>query len=141
MNKCIFLGRLTKDVEIKKTTSGKSVGSFTIAVDRPFKDANGQKQADFIPCKAWERQAGFIAHYFKKGDSIVVTGELQSRNYEAQDGTKRTVLELNVAEAEFCGNNNRGSAQKAPSKPVETPVDALEDLPDALDDTDLPFEL
>lgn len=141
MNIAIFLGRLTKDVEIKNTNSGKAVGRFSIAVDRPYKNSDGSHVADFIPCVAWEQRAGFIAHHFKKGDMICLTGEMQSRSYEAQDGSKRTVLELIVTDVEFCGSNNRGSAQKAPSKPVETPVDALEDLPDALDDADLPFEI
>jgi single-strand DNA-binding protein len=136
MNIICFIGRTTKDVEIKETASGKSVGRFSVAVPRKFKDANGEKQADFIPCVAWGQKAGFIAHHFKKGDMICITGELQSSTYE-KDGQKRTSLEVNVAEADFCGDNNRGSMQKAPSKPLEVP----EEVSEPLDDADLPFEL
>ena len=137
MNKCIFLGRLTKDVEIITTNSGKAMGRFSIAVDRPYKNSDGSHVADFIPCVAWEQKAGFVAHHFKKGDMICLTGEMQSRSYETQDGSKRTVLELIVTDVEFCGNNNRGSMQKAPSKPLEVP----EEVSEPLDDADLPFEI
>lgn len=137
MNQCIFIGRLTRDVEIKNTASGKAVGSFCIAVDRPFKDANGQKITDFIPCKAWEQKAGFIAHHFKKGDMIAVTGEFQSRSYEDDLGNKKTMYEIVVQTVEFCGNNNKANAPKAPSTPLEVPVEVSEPLADE----DLPFDI
>ena len=140
MNQCTFIGRLTKDVEIKQTSGGKAVGRFTIAVDRKFKDASGQKITDFVPCTCWERQAGFIAHYFKKGDLIAVSGELQSRSYTDSQGNKRTNYEINVTDVDFCGNPNRTVAQNAPTAPA-TPVDAP--LAPSIDegDMDLPFEL
>ena len=136
MNQCIFIGRLTKDVEIKETSSGKSVGKFTVAVPRKFKDANGERQADFIPCVAWGQKAGFIAHHFKKGDMIIITGELQSSSYE-KDGQKIVRLDVNVADAEFCGSNNTGAKSKAPSEPLKVP----EEVSEPLADEDLPFDL
>lgn len=86
MNKAILLGRLTKAPEIKYTQSGKAVASFTLAIDRR-KGANGEKQADFIACVAWEKTAETIGNYCAKGQQIAVEGRIQSRSYEAQDGS------------------------------------------------------
>ena len=101
MNKAVLMGRLTKDPEVKKTQSNLSVCSFSIAVDRRFKDSNGNKQADFINCVAWRTAADVIGNYFHKGSRILVTGSLQSRSYDDQAGNKRTVIEVLVEEVEF----------------------------------------
>lgn len=102
MNKAILLGRLTKDPEIKYTQSGKAVASFTLAIDRR-KGANGEKQADFISCVAWEKLAEIIGNYCVKGQQIAVEGRIQSRSYDAQDGSKRYVTEVIVQNMNFCG--------------------------------------
>ena len=88
MNKAILLGRLTKAPEIKYTQSGKAVASFTLAIDRR-KGANGEKQADFISCVAWEKTAETIGNYCDRGQQIAVEGRIQARSYDAKDGTKR----------------------------------------------------
>ena len=93
-------GRLTQDPELKTTSSGVSVCSFTVAVNRkPSKD--GESKADFINCTAWRQTAEFISRYFHKSSSIFVQGTLQQRSWETQDGQKRTVLEVQVDDARF----------------------------------------
>ena len=114
MNKTILLGRLTKDPEIKYTQSGKAVASFTLAVDRR-KSANGDSQADFISCVAWEKTAETIGNYCGRGQQIAVEGRIQSRSYEAKDGSKRYVTEIVVQSMEFCGrrSDNAGNGAAA----------------------------
>ena len=112
MNKVLLMGRLTKDPEVKKTQSNLSVCSFSIAVDRRFKDSNGNRQADFINCVAWRTAADVIGNYFHKGSRILVTGSLQSRSYDDQAGNKRTVIEVLVEEVEFVDpKQTQGQAQ------------------------------
>lgn len=111
MNKVILIGRLTKEPEVKNTANGTAVTKFTLAVDRSFKDANGQRQTDFINCIAWRQTATFISSYFHKGSKIAVTGSIQTRNYDDQDGKKVYVTEVVVDEAEFVESsaNNQNS--------------------------------
>ena len=114
MNKAILLGRLTKDPEIKYTQSGKAVASFTRAIDRR-KGANGDKQADFISCVAWEKTAETIGNYCSRGQQIAVEGRIQSRSYDAQDGSKRYVTEVVVQSMEFCGKKSDNGGHAAES--------------------------
>ena len=114
MNKAILLGRLTKDPEVKYTQSGKAVASFTLAIDRR-KGANGEKQADFIACVAWEKLAETIGNYCGKGQQIAVEGRIQSRSYDAQDGSKRYVTEVVVQSMEFCGKKSDNGGHAAES--------------------------
>ena len=106
MNKVILIGRLTKDPEVKNTASQVTVCRFTIAVDRKFKDQNGQRQADFISCVAWRQTANFISSYFHKGSKIAVVGSIQTRTYDDQSGQKRYVTDVVVDEAEFVDSAN-----------------------------------
>lgn len=143
MNNVCIMGRLTADVNVKDLPSGTSVANFIVAVNRKFKDANGKEQTDFIPCIAWRQKAGFVAHYFHKGDRIVLNGELQSRKYTDGNGVVRNILEVVVDEIDFV--EVKGSKSNAPASEVaDTPVEATEtltDVPEDFDDTDLPFEL
>lgn len=107
MNTVNIMGRLTRDCELRATQTGKSVASFTIAVDSGYGE---KKTANFIPCVAWEKTAEFVNKYFAKGDMIAITGELRSRSYE-KDGQKRTVLEVLVSNVDFCGGKKDGAAQ------------------------------
>lgn len=100
MNNWIGIGRLTKEPESKATPSGVTVAVFALAVDRRFKDKNGERQTDFISCVAWRQQADFIAKYIKKGTKIVVQGELQTRTYE-KEGHKVYITEVVVSDIEF----------------------------------------
>ena len=99
MNHSVIMGRLVSNPEMRRTTTGKAVVSFTIACDKPGKD-NG---ADFIPCVAWEKTGEFVNQYFLKGNPIAVEGRVSSRQYETKEGQKRTVVELVVSQAHFCG--------------------------------------
>ncbi len=111
MNKVVIVGRLTKDPEIKLTSNQTQFCNFTVAVDRKFKDANGQRQADFISCLAWKQTAVFIQKYFKKGSRIGLAGSIQTRSYDDQNGQKRFITEVVVDEVEFVESNNRAEEQ------------------------------
>lgn len=97
INKAVIVGRLVRDPVLRKTTSGASVTSFTVAVDRKFK-AEGQPTADFIQCTSWNKVADNVARYMKKGFLIGVEGRLQTRSYEDKDGKRQIICEL-VAES------------------------------------------
>lgn len=114
MNKCIIIGRLTKEPEVKNTSNQVTVCTFTVAVDRKFKDSNGQRQADFINCVAWRQTATFISQYFHKGSRIGLTGSIQTRTYEDKNGDKKFITEVVVDEAEFVESLNT-SAQTKPA--------------------------
>lgn len=101
MNIVIIIGRLTRDPELRTTASQIPVATFTVAVDRKFKNANGDREADFIQCVAWRQQGEFVSKYFTKGSRIAVTGTLQNRNWEDSEGHKRTTTEVVVDSAEF----------------------------------------
>lgn len=103
MNKIVLVGRLTKDPELRSTTAGFSTASFTVAVNRNFKNKDGNYDADFLPCVAFRNTATFVSRYFKKGNLICVEGRVQTRSYDAQDGSKRYVTEIVVENAEFVG--------------------------------------
>ena len=98
---------MTKDPDLRTTTTGKSVASFSVAVDRRFKQ-DGQPTADFINVVAWGRQAEVISQYLGKGRQIALSGRLQTRSYDAQDGSKRYVTEVVLEEFDFIGSRNDG---------------------------------
>lgn len=136
LNKIIIMGRLTADVELRATQSGKNVASFTVAVDRDFKGQNGEKETDFINCVAWQNTADFVSKYFSKGSMAVVSGRLQTRKYETQDGQKRTATEV-IAENVYFGESKKEAAPAAPVAPA-TPSGNIDGfIP--VDDQDLPF--
>lgn len=108
MNKVMLIGRLTADPEVKTTSNSTQVCKFSIAVDRRFKDANGNKQTDFISCVAWKQTAEFIGKYFHKGNRMALVGNIQTRTYE-KDGQKVYVTEVIVDEVEFCDSKSNDS--------------------------------
>ena len=114
MNKVILMGRMTRDIELRYTQSGKAVGQFALALD---KYANGEKSADFINCVAWEKTAETIKNYCGKGRQILVEGRLQSRSYE-KDGQKRYITEVVVSHMEFCGSKKAKAATKPKRRPT-----------------------
>lgn len=148
MNTVTLVGRLTKDTEVKMTQNQTPYCNFTIAVDRRFKDADGNRQADFINCIAWRQTASFIAKYFHKGSRIGVVGSIQTRNYEDQNGQKVYITEVLVDAAEFVESANSETAAPAPAPEVkhEAPKTAIEPKQvemAGMDDygTGLPFEI
>lgn len=104
MNKVILMGRLTRDVEMRQTPSGASVARFSIAVNRRFKNSEGNYDADFINCVAWRQTGEFISRYFQKGSMISVVGSIQSRSWDGQDGKRQYATEVVVDEAYFTGS-------------------------------------
>lgn len=140
MNKVILCGRLTKDTEIKLTTNQTKFCQFTLAVDRKFKDQNGQKQTDFISCIAWRNTADFIAKYFKKGNKIGICGSIQTRSYE-KDGQKTFITEVVVEEAEFVENNAKPNAD-AEVAPIENSSEtSQQENTNTEQPGELPFEI
>lgn len=111
INTVTLVGRLTKDPEIRTTTSGTGVATFTLAVNRDFKDANGNREADFINCVAWRKTAEILANYAKKGSLIGLIGRIQTRSYENQQGNRVFVTEVVVERfnlLESRSNNDTG---------------------------------
>lgn len=101
MNKCFLIGNLTKDPELKTTTTGTSVCNFTLAVTRRFSNQQGEREADFLPIVVWRAQAENCAKYLRKGSQIAVVGTIQTRSYETQDGSRRYVTEIIGDEVKF----------------------------------------
>lgn len=118
LNLSIVMGRLTADPELRTTTTGLSVTSFTVAVDRKYKSGEN-RQADFIDCVAWRETADFITRFFKKGQMIAVYGSTQTRMVENKNGHKYKVSEINVDSVSFCGDKNTDSGKSAMEQAVE----------------------
>ena len=141
LNVVAIQGRLARDPELRQTTTGKSVASFTVACDRGRRDANGQSTADWIPVVAWDARAEFVCKYFQKGSMIAVDGRLQSRTYTAKDGTNRTALEIVANNVHFCGSKAAGTAPAG--SPAAAPAPSFapvqEDWQLCEDEGDLPF--
>ena len=137
MNKFFITGRLTKDVEKQTTQGGVSVARFSVAVDRNYKDDNGNKQADFFNVVAWRTTAELCAKYLSKGRQVAIVGQVQNRSYEDNNGNKRTVTEVIAESVEFMGgNNNTAQNENVGAKPTQRPaVDKLEPI----EEEDLPF--
>lgn len=127
MNKVVLIGNLTKDPDKTTTSNGVDVARFTIAVQRKFKNEDGNYESDFINCIAWRTKAEFISKYFKKGNKIAIEGAIQTRSYEASDGTKRYVTEIVVEDCEFV------------QKREESGKEVVAPKPEPIDDDDLPF--
>lgn len=106
MNKCSLIGRLTKDIELSQTNNGKSVTNFTLAVNRNFKNSQGEREADFISCQAWGKQAELLANYLSKGSQLGITGRIQTRNYENQNGQRVYVTEVVTEDITFVDSQN-----------------------------------
>lgn len=105
INNVVLMGRLTADAVLRTTTSGISVSSFTIAVDRGYKQGE-EKQADFINIVAWRKTAEFVSRYFHKGDMIALEGSIQTRSYEDKNGNRRMAFEVVAENVSFCGSKN-----------------------------------
>lgn len=115
MNKVILIGRLARDPELRTTAGNLSVATFSLAVSRPYSPQNGgDAGADFISCVVWRRQAENLARYCHKGSQIAVEGRIQTRNYTAQDGTKRYVTEVLVDNLTFLGSRSDNQGGMAP---------------------------
>lgn len=150
INRVILVGRLTKDPEYRATQSGVSIANFTLAVNRTFTNAQGEREADFINVVVFRKQAENVSHYLAKGSLAGVDGRMQSRSYENNEGKRVFVTEVvadsvqflepkgngsnNVSQGQQRGNNN----QQSGNTPTDNPFANSNGSPDIQDD-DLPF--
>lgn len=128
MNHWVGIGRFVRDPNVKYTQGGKACAKFTLAIDRR-KSGDGNQQADFIQCVAWEKTAEVISQYCTKGKKIAVEGRIQTHSYDANDGTKRYVTEVVVNSMEFCDSKGGGASTTNGGAYAGTPVP----------DDDIPF--
>jgi len=136
LNRSILIGRLTKDPELRFTPTGTAVCNFTLAVDRPFSNDNGQKEADFIPIVVWKKPAENAANYLRKGRLAAVEGRIQTRSYENNEGRRIYVTEVVAENVRFLEPKDRqeqsnGSSGHDPFPDDGKPIDITDD--------DLPF--
>ena len=120
INSVNLVGRLTRDVELRVSQSNVAVASFTLAVNRSFKSANGEREADFINCVAFKKTAEILNQYAGKGSQIGVTGSIQTRNYENKEGQRVYVTEVianNIALLDSKGSNNASDGQQSQARP------------------------
>lgn len=137
MNKAILIGRLATDVEARTTQSGIQQCSFRLAVQRRFANAQGEREADFLPVVCWRQTAEACAMYLSKGRKVAVEGSIQTRSYDAQDGSKRYVTEIIAEHVEFIGGADKPAQTGAQSTTAQangadggfTPVDDTDELP------------
>ena len=106
MNKVVLIGRLTRDPELRYTGNNTPVATFTLAVNRPFSNQQGEREADFINVVVWRKQAENVKNYLTQGSQAAVEGRLQTRNYDDQNGQKRYVTEVVADNVEFLGSKN-----------------------------------
>ena len=139
MNKVFLIGNLTRDPELTETPSGVPVCRFAIAVNRNYASQDGERQTDFFNCTAWRTMAETIARYTKKGNKVAVTGSIQLRNYEDNQGVKRTAVDIIAQDVEFLTPKGNGESfedtdMPRPSTPKKKPTLTAMD-----DDSDIPF--
>lgn len=141
MNKAILIGNLANDPETRTTQSGVQQCSFRLAVQRRFANAQGVKEADFIPVVAWRQLAELCSRYLAKGRKVAVEGTIQTRSYDAQDGTKRYVTEIVAESVEFLGSKDQQGAQAAPAQGdvVKQAQEVFGGNFTEVDDEELPF--
>ncbi|ODM24589.1 single-stranded DNA-binding protein [Clostridium sp. Bc-iso-3] len=106
MNKAMLMGRLTADPEMRHTTTGKSVCTFRLAVNRRFVRQGEEQQADFFPIVAWEKTGEFCNNYFRKGQQVAIVGRIQTRTWDDPEGNKRYITEIVAEEAHFADSKN-----------------------------------
>ena len=145
-SKAIITGNLTRDPELRTTPNGSSVCSFSVAVNRTYKDSSGEQREDvsYIDCSAWGRLGEMISQYAKKGSGVLVSGRLDQRSYEGKDGVKRSRTEIVVENFNFAGDpRTEGGSNFGPSSsPADVPAsnDIPDDVPEEeIDLSEVPF--
>ena len=147
MNQTCLIGRLTKDVELKYTPANQAVAQFTLAVNRTFKNANGERESDFINCVIWRKSAENFANFVKKGALIGITGRIQTRNYENAQGQRVYVTEVIAENFQMLESRNQQQGQQQPQPQQRTAAPQQNKQPDPfaggapmnLNDDSLPF--
>ena len=119
LNNITLQGRLTRSPEMKATASGISCATFTLACEQDYKNPNGERDTDFFDVVAWRNTADFVQRYFGKGQLAVVKGRLQTRQWTAEDGSKRKAVQIVAENVYFCGRENSGQAtEQAAEEPA-----------------------
>ena len=136
INRVVLLGRLTRDVDLKYTQSGTAVGSFSLAVQRPFKDANDERSSDFVNAIIWRKPAENFANFVHKGSLVGIEGRLQTRNYENNQGQRVYVTEVVVDN--FSLLEKKGDSQNTQQPPAD-PFANSDNGKMEFDDSQLPF--
>lgn len=141
MNKCMLVGRLTRDPEIRYTQgeNASCIARFSIAINRRFKNAEGNYDADFINCVAFGKGGEFIEKYFKKGMAIGISGRIQTGNYTNKDGVKVYTTDVVVEEAEFVESKGSNNSSENTASALRPSADAFMNIPDGVEDGGLPF--
>lgn len=142
LNSTVLVGRLTDNPELRYTPNNQAVATFRLAVNRPFKSQNGEREADFINCVIWRQQAENLANWAKKGALIGITGRIQTRNYENQQGQRVYVTEVvadNFQLLEFNKQNDRNQTQSHSQQPDFGRNEPMQSNPMDILDSDLPF--
>lgn len=142
LNKVILIGRFTRDPELRSTPQGTSTCSFSLAVDRNYQSAGGERQADFINCVAWRQTAEFISKYFQKGNMVCVEGSIQTRSWKDNEGNNRYATEVVVDRSYFVESKKsaqEGGAMGAAASFNDSPFGNLPDPTPLGTDDDLPF--
>ena len=140
LNCVVLMGRLTADPELRTTSSGLSVTSFSVAVDRSYAKRGEEKTTDFINVTAWRSTAEFITKYFHKGSMIAVQGSLQTRNYEDKNGNKRTAYDVVADQVSFCGSKAESGTYGNDTANTSSYNNSSEgDFSELVSDDDLPF--
>lgn len=132
MNKAILIGNLTRDPEVRTTPTGVTVCNFSIAVSRRFKNQAGEQTTDFFNIIAWRQLGEMCGKYLLKGRKVCVVGEIQTRNYEAKDGTKRSVTEIVADEVEFLTPREGGHAAPQQGNSAAAGFEGFTDIDDEL---------
>lgn len=142
INRVVLIGRMTKDVELRYTQSGTAVGSFTLAVNRPFKNNNGEREADFINAVIWRKPAENFANFTGKGAQVAIEGRLQTRNYENNQGQRVYVTEVvvdNFSLLESKAEADKRRAENGSSQPTQQSSAPVNNGGIEISDDDLPF--
>ena len=139
MNKVFLIGNLTRDPETRETPSGVTMCRFAIAVQRPYSSQDGERQTDFFECTAWRGLGETIARYTKKGNKVAVSGSIQLRNYEDNQGVKRTAVDIIVQDCEFLTPKSNGEFDEVADAPRASAPKKKPTLQTMDDDSDIPF--
>ncbi|GIC70588.1 single-stranded DNA-binding protein [Fructobacillus tropaeoli] len=142
INRVVLIGRMTKDVELRYTQSGTAVGSFTLAVNRPFKNNDGEREADFINAVIWRKPAENFANFTGKGAQVAIEGRLQTRNYENNQGQRVYVTEVvvdNFSLLESKAEADKRRAENGTSQPAQQSSAPVNNGGIEISDSDLPF--
>ncbi len=148
INRTVLVGRLTKDPELRRTANDIAVTSFTVAVNRPYTSQSGDREADFIQCVAWRRQAETVERFLSKGSLVGVEGRIQTRSYDDQDGNRKYITEVVCDSVQFLdtkssndsdSRDRRNTYDATTSKNQNKSKDIDDSADDLISEDDLPF--